>query len=41
MNIYEMEETFLEELEILPPRYSTAVITQLDKMATKIYKENI
>ena len=37
---YEMEETFLEELEILPPSYSAAVIMQLDKMATKIYKEN-
>jgi len=38
---YEMEETFLEELETLPPLYSASVIMQLDKMATKIYKENI
>ncbi len=37
---YEMEETFLEELELLPPIYSAAIIMKLDMLATQIYKEN-
>tara|TARA_B100001250_G_scaffold413970_1_gene450018 strand:- start:1076 stop:1372 length:297 start_codon:yes stop_codon:yes gene_type:complete len=35
-----MEESFLEEIETLPPLYSAALIMQLDMLATKIYKEN-
>tara|TARA_Y100001938_G_scaffold10740_2_gene13310 strand:- start:1377 stop:1670 length:294 start_codon:yes stop_codon:yes gene_type:complete len=35
-----MEETFLEELELLPPIYSAAIIMKLDMLATQIYKEN-
>ena len=36
---YEMEETFLEELEQLPPLYSAGIIMQLDKFATEMYEE--
>ena len=36
---YEMEETFLEELEQLPPLYSAGIIMQLDKLATEINME--
>tara|TARA_A100001201_G_scaffold136923_2_gene126381 strand:+ start:334 stop:654 length:321 start_codon:yes stop_codon:yes gene_type:complete len=34
-----MEETFLEELEQLPPLYSAGIIMQLDKFATEMYEE--
>ena len=37
---YEMEETFLEDLEELPPLYSAAIIMQLDKLASEMYEEN-
>jgi hypothetical protein len=30
---YEMEETFLEDLEKLPPLYSASIIMQLDQLA--------
>ena len=33
---YEMEETFLEELEQLPPLYSAGIIMQLDKFASEM-----
>ena len=36
---YEMEETFLEDLEKLPPLYSASIIMQLDKLATEINME--
>ena len=36
---YEMEETFLEDLEKLPPLYSASIIMQLDKFATEMYEE--
>tara|TARA_R100000231_G_C5294275_1_gene155575 strand:- start:114 stop:434 length:321 start_codon:yes stop_codon:yes gene_type:complete len=35
-----MEETFLEELEQLPPLYSAGIIMQLDKFATEMYEES-
>ena len=36
---YEMEETFLEDLEKLPPLYSASIIMQLDQLATEIHME--
>ena len=36
---YEMEETFLEELEQLPPLYSAGIIMQLDKFASEMQEE--
>ena len=36
---YEMEETFLEDLEKLPPLYSASIIMQLDQLATEIQME--
>ena len=36
---YEMEETFLEELEKLPPLYSAGIIMQLDKFASEMQIE--
>ena len=37
---YEMEETFLEELENLPSIYSAGIIIQLDRLAEEMYQEN-
>jgi len=37
---YEMEETFLEELESLPSIYSAGIIMQLDRLAEDMYQEN-
>ena len=37
---YEMEETFLEELENLPSIYSAGIIMQLDRLAEEMYQEN-
>tara|TARA_R100000482_G_scaffold121816_1_gene68424 strand:+ start:1518 stop:1835 length:318 start_codon:yes stop_codon:yes gene_type:complete len=34
-----MEETFLEDLEKLPPLYSASIIMQLDQLATEIHME--
>tara|TARA_R100001509_G_C4825851_1_gene201495 strand:+ start:269 stop:589 length:321 start_codon:yes stop_codon:yes gene_type:complete len=34
-----MEETFLEELEQLPPLYSAGIIMQLDKFASEMQEE--
>jgi len=37
---YEMEETFLEELENLPSIYSAGIIMQLDRLAEEMYEQN-
>ena len=37
---YEMEETFLEELENLPSLYSAGIIMQLDRLAEEMYQDN-
>ncbi len=37
---YEMEETFLEDLESLPSIYSAGIIMQLDRLAEEMYQEN-
>ena len=37
---YEMEETFLEDLESLPSLYSAGIIMQLDRLAEEMYQEN-
>jgi len=37
---YEMEETFLEQLENLPSIYSAGIIMQLDRLAEEMYQEN-
>lgn len=37
---YEMEETFLEDLENLPSIYSAGIIMQLDRLAEEMYQEN-
>jgi len=37
---YEMEETFLEDLESLPSLYSAGIIMQLDRLAEEMYQRN-
>ena len=37
---YQMEDEFLEELEMLPPLYGAAIIMQLDRLALDMYNEN-
>ena len=37
---YEMEETFLEDLESLPSLYSAGIIRQLDRLAEDMYERN-
>jgi len=37
---YEMEETFLEDLETLPSLYSAGIIMQLDRLAEEMYERN-
>ena len=37
---YEMEETFLEDLESLPSLYSAGIIMQLDRLAEDMYERN-
>jgi len=37
---YEMEESFLEDLESLPSLYSAGIIMQLDNLAEDMYQRN-
>ena len=39
-HFYEMEETFLEDLESLPSLYSAGIIMQLDILAEDMYQSN-